>query len=92
MSLKLLILNYLEHKDFIHAGLIEKWGEEQGYKGSNVSRRLRELENEGKIERKTCTCVKPSHVVYKLKPTLNLMKWWEEEKYKTKDALLNRLF
>lgn len=48
-SLKSKILNYLEGKDFVHSGEIERFGLELGKKASNAGRRCRELENEGKI-------------------------------------------
>lgn len=79
LSLKKQILNHLAHKDWEHAGRIEKWAGDNGYKASNASRRLRELENEGKLERKVCTCVKPAHVVYRIKP--EPIPWYQQPEY-----------
>lgn len=51
MSLKEMLLINLEGKrNFVHGGELERYGMGQGYMASNVSRRMRELANEGKVE------------------------------------------
>lgn len=58
MSLRNRINNYLEdwyqvdQNKFVNGGEIEKLAQDNGYKASNASRRLRELENEGRIEKR----------------------------------------
>lgn len=53
ISLKDRITRYLKNtQGWVAGGTCEKLGESVGYKASNVSRRLRELENEGILERK----------------------------------------
>ena len=92
MSLKQQILTFIEHQQgWVHGGLLEDKAREWGYKASNCSRRARELENEGSIERKNCDCVKPSHVVYRIK--LDEKAWYNQPEYQRKPVLeLNRLF
>jgi DNA-binding MarR family transcriptional regulator len=53
VSLKQRILEYLRKGDeWVNGGTLERLAESVGYKASNASRRARELENEGLIERK----------------------------------------
>lgn len=53
VSLKKRILEYLRKgNDWVNGGTLERLAESSGYKASNASRRARELENEGLIERK----------------------------------------
>lgn len=53
MSLKQRLLNYLRKQEgFCNGGELERLAEQAGLKGSNASRRCRELCNEGFIERK----------------------------------------
>lgn len=57
-ALRQRIIDYLkqwheyDHKAFVNGGEIERLALEAGYKASNASRRLRELENEGIIEKR----------------------------------------
>lgn len=58
-------------QDFVNGGQIEKFAEALGYKASNASRRLREIYNEGLLEREERP-LKDSHirsVWYKYIPT-----------------------
>lgn len=57
-SLKIRIVNFLEayermypQNPWVHKGLIEEKAKEIGYLGDNASRRLRELFQEGRIDR-----------------------------------------
>jgi len=54
ISLKNRIVNYFEQRKniWVNGGEIERNALETGYKASNASRRLRELANEGILERK----------------------------------------
>jgi hypothetical protein len=58
MSLRNRINNYLEdwfqvdQTKWINGGEIESLAQGAGYKASNASRRLRELENEGRVEKR----------------------------------------
>ncbi len=50
-SLKEMLLINLEGKrEFVHGGQLERYGMSQGYMASNVSRRMRELAQAGKVE------------------------------------------
>jgi len=52
-SLKNRILAYIRKQEgFVNGGELERLGESVGFKASNVSRRCRELHNEGLLERK----------------------------------------
>jgi len=60
------ILAYLRRQgNFRNGGEIERLAESSGYKASNASRRCRELENEGLIERKMVEGPKTSSVWYR---------------------------
>lgn len=52
MSIKQRLLSYLERNspNRIHGGELQRLSMEAGYSAQNAGRRLRELENEGKIE------------------------------------------
>lgn len=69
MSLKKRIFNYIRKVHdanplvWINGGHIEQLAASINYKASNASRRLRELENEGKIKRRENG---KGHVEYKL--------------------------
>jgi len=65
VSLKQRIANHarLRPTEVISGGEYERLGMEHGYKASNVGRRLRELENEGTLERMMIK----GHVWYKWK-------------------------
>lgn len=54
MSLKERSLNYIRkaYPAFTNGGRLEELALQAGYKSSNVSRRLRELENEGLLEKR----------------------------------------
>ena len=54
LGLKAQVLQFIENYSpgWVHGGSVEDFGISLGYKGSNAGRRCRELENEGKIERK----------------------------------------
>lgn len=54
---------------FINGGDIEKLAQEAGYKSSNASRRLRELENEGILLREIRKGKGVASVWYRLSPT-----------------------
>lgn len=56
-SLKSQLANIFERKRAVsdvwtNGGAVERYALQQGYKSSNASRRLRELHNEGLLERK----------------------------------------
>lgn len=78
-SLKNRILNYIRKSDgWINGGELEKLAESAGFKGSNASRRCRELYNEDLLERK----VEKSHnsrvasVWYCAKPPKSIIKYY----------------
>jgi phage terminase small subunit len=51
-SLKQRILDYINGSDvYVSGGTIERLAIEAGYKASNASRRCRELQNEGKLQK-----------------------------------------
>ena len=52
LPLRTRLYGYLQRHegDWIHSGHLEKLAQEAGYKASNGSRRLRELQSEGRIE------------------------------------------
>jgi hypothetical protein len=57
MSIKDLITEYLKGKGWVYGGTIEDYVRSvAGKKASNASRRLRELFNDGKIERQLVKC------------------------------------
>lgn len=68
-SIKQKILFYLtEKRDWVYGGLIEDFiRQTDGHKASNASRRCRELEDEGKVERRIVKLNGLSVVQYRIK-------------------------
>lgn len=67
-SLKERILDYLSNtSDFVNGGEIERLAMEKGFKASNASRRLRELAEEGVLEREERKGKKRMSVWYRYK-------------------------
>ncbi len=67
-SLKNRLMFYLiKHYEWFNGGVLERLGEGAGYKASNVSRRLRELHEEGRLEREERRGEKVRSVWYRWK-------------------------
>lgn len=65
-SLKQRALKYIRLKnDWVCGGILEELALKAGYKSSNISRRLRELENEGLIQRHLFKTGRVSTVYYR---------------------------
>lgn len=69
MSIKQKILTYLtEHPGWVYGGIIEDFiRQTDGHKASNASRRCRELEDEGKIDRQEVVLQGRRVVQYRIK-------------------------
>lgn len=69
-SLVAQIINWLADGVWVNGGEIERQAMEQGYKASNASRRLRELYEDGKLEReeRPGTIRKTKTVWYRIVP------------------------
>jgi len=70
MSLKTQLKSLCRVDKYINGGEFERWALEHGFKASNASRRLRELENEGVVEKK----IEAGSVWYRLKATPQVFK------------------
>jgi DNA-binding IclR family transcriptional regulator len=68
VALKVRILNYIKKQNgFVNGGEIERLAMSAGFKASNASRRLRELREEGLLEKEERRGKKRKSVWYKYK-------------------------
>lgn len=78
-SLKYRILKYLrawyaiDPNKYIHKGEILRLATEAGYENENAGRRLRELENEGKVDVEYVKGRASKEAVYRYSPTYDLV-------------------